>query len=91
MQNKLTVKEESTLAIFEDDEVWEVTTHKTSHRLSGKQAQALKDLTNSGSRGLVWFDGFAISIPHITSITRIKRGKKTNERIKKEYARKFGL
>lgn len=91
MQDKLIIKEESTLATFEDDEVWEVITHKTGHRLNGKQAQALKDLTNAGSRGLIWFDGFAISIPHIVSISRIQRGKKTNERIKKEYAKKFGL
>lgn len=91
MQNKITLKEEQTLATFEDDEVWEVVTQNRTYQLTGKQAQGLKDLTNAGSRGLVWFDGFALSIPHITSVTRTQKGSETIEQERKEYANKFGF
>jgi len=91
MQNKLTVKEELTLATFEEDEKWSVKTQKKTYILNGKQAQALKDLTNSGSRGLVWFRDFAISIPHIVSVDRIEDSQKAKDQRRAEYAKKFGF
>jgi hypothetical protein len=91
MQKNLTARGESTLAIFEEDEKWEVKTQDKIYHLTGKQAQALKELTNSGSRGLIWFRDFAISIPHITSVQRIEDSKKVIDKKRKEFAKKFGF
>ena len=90
MQNKLIQKQPLTQAIF-DDELWEVKTHDKTHRLTGKQAQMLKSATTQGLRGLIWFDGFAISIPHITSVTRIKQSKSKLEKQSKDLAKQFGF
>lgn len=90
MQKNLTTRQQLTQAI-PDDELWEVKTHDKTHRLTGKQAQILKDATTQGLRGLVWFNGFAISIPHITSVTRIKQSKSKLEKQSKELAKQFGF
>lgn len=91
MQNKVTIKDQSTLAIFEPDEVWEVRTQDKTYRLTGTQAQGLKEATSQGLRGLIWFKDFAISIPHITSVSKLQKSKKILEKNKKEYASKFGF
>ena len=38
--------------------------------LNQEEAEVLHKATVSGVRGMVWFDNFAISIPHIQSILR---------------------
>ena len=91
MQKNLTTRQPLTPAVFKDDELWEVKTHDKTHKLSGKQAQILKNATTQGLRGLVWFNGFAISIPHITSVTRIKQSKSKLEKQSKELAKQFGF
>lgn len=69
---------------FEDDEVWAVNTGRESFSLSGKQAFLLKQATTAGKRGLVWFDGFAISIAHIVNVKRTKLGKLSVSKKNKE-------
>lgn len=91
MQKKPIAREELTSATFEPDELWEVKAQNKTYRLSGKQAQALKELTNSGSRGLVWFKNFAISIPHITSVEKIKNSAHKRLEASKELAKQFGF
>jgi hypothetical protein len=91
MQNNLTVNQELTLATFEEDEKWLVKTQDKSYTLSGKQAQALKELSNSGSRGLIWFRDFAISIPHIMSVERLQNSQKVINKKRDEFASKFGI
>ena len=51
--------------------IWLVTCGKSDFELNQEQAQLLKDATVKGMRGIIWFDDFAISIPHIQSITRV--------------------
>jgi hypothetical protein len=40
---------------------------------------------------LVWFDSFAISIPHITSVSRIKESKAKRDKERLELAKQFGF
>ena len=49
-------------------ESWIVVCDKEKYALTGEQMDVLKQATVKGQRGLVWFDKFAISIPHISSI-----------------------
>ena len=49
-------------------ESWEVSTGKEKHVLNSKQIKILKEASLHGQQRLVWFDKFAISIPHISSI-----------------------
>jgi hypothetical protein len=90
MQKNLITRQPLTPAIC-DDELWEVKTQDKTHRLSGKQIQILKTATTQGLRGLVWFDGFAISIPHITSINRIKNSKSKIDKKRLDLAKQFGF
>ncbi|MCG3204022.1 MAG: hypothetical protein KCHDKBKB_00711 [Elusimicrobia bacterium] len=48
-------------------EEWEVIVEKDRFLLNEKQIKVLKDAMNNGMRGVVWFDKFAISIPHVKS------------------------
>lgn len=91
MQKNLTTRQPLMPAVFDDDELWEVKTHDKTHKLSGKQAQILKNATTQGLRGLVWFNNFAISIPHITSVTRIKESKAKRDKERLELAKQFGF
>lgn len=91
MQNKIATKEQSTLQAFEADEVWVVTTGKDSFEMTGKQAQALREATTAGQRGLVWFDGFAVSIAHIISMKRTKRGEKSVAQLAELAKERFGV
>jgi fructosamine-3-kinase len=68
---KLEKNGQSILAICEEE--WEVSTGKKSYTLNSAQAQALKEVTSNGGRGLVWFDKFAVSIPHIVSVELVKK------------------
>jgi hypothetical protein len=49
---------------------WIVTVGKESFYLNQREAEVLHQATIGGVRGIVWFDNFAISIPHIQSIKR---------------------
>jgi len=76
---------------FEADEKWEVRTQDKTYMLTGKQAEVLKNATSQGLRGLIWFKDFAISIPHITSVEKIKDSKKALIEKSKELAKEFGI
>ncbi len=76
-------KEELTLHHREFEESWEVNIGKEKYILNEKQIEILKKADLEGHRGLVWFDKFAISIPHIQSVYRISR------KVKSEIESKF--
>lgn len=46
----------------------EVTVGKKVFNLNEQQTSLLKEMSLAGKSSIVWFDGFAISIPHISSI-----------------------
>lgn len=54
-------------------ETWIVKVGKKDYELNEKQIVILKEADLQGQRGIVWFDGFAISIPHIESIYLVER------------------
>jgi predicted DNA binding protein len=54
-------------------EKWAVCVGKETFLLNEKQIKVLKEATKAGNRGIIWFDDFGISIPHIQSIYVIKR------------------
>lgn len=60
---------------FHQRDEWVVVVNKKSHSLNGKQTEILKKATESNFRGIIWFEKFAISIPHIQEIYRSKSGK----------------
>ena len=91
MQKNLTTRQQLTPVVFDDDELWEVRTQDKTYKLTGKQAQILKNATTQGLRGLVWFDSFAISIPHITSITRVRMSKRKLDEARAERSKQFGF
>lgn|GEM_PF-6484122 len=64
-------KELSTQVVCEEE--WEVNVGKKTFTLNPKQVNVLKEATKAGARGIVWFDDFGISIPHINYITRSSR------------------
>lgn len=47
---------------------WIVSIGKKEFELSDAQMEILRQATTAGKQGLVWFNGFAISIPHISFI-----------------------
>ncbi len=49
---------------------WTVVVNKKEYVLTDAEVNILKKADNSGHRGIVWFDNFAISIPHISSIEK---------------------
>jgi len=63
---------------------WVVKTGNENFALSGKELELLRQATLAGKRGIVWFEKFAISIPHITCIYRTKSGER-EEREEKEW------
>ncbi len=64
-------KELSTQVVCEEE--WEVNVGKKTFTLNPKQVSVLKEATKAGARGIVWFDDFGISIPHINYVTRLSR------------------
>jgi len=58
--------------VFNPNEVWQVSTGKDKFILNGSQAQLVKNASIAGQRGLIFFDGFAISLAHIVSMNRTK-------------------
>lgn len=60
---------------FHPSDSWIVRVDREEYNINGKQAQVLKDASLAGMRGLVWFDGLAVSIPHIKSVERIASGR----------------
>lgn len=91
MPQDLIIKQPSTLVEFEPDEEWEISTGKEIFIISGSQAQELKKATAAGLRGLVWFDGFSISIAHIVFIKRVKKGSKTIENMKQQLEERISV
>lgn len=91
MQEKAIQSRVLTSQDFEDDEEWSVKTGDSSFTLTGKQTSALKRVITAGGRGIVWFDDFAISIAHIVSIKRIKRGSKFIIQKSLDVAKKFKI
>ena len=72
-----TPKPPSTQQGYED--YWVVECNKDTFELNEKQADLLKKATTEGSRGLVWFDKFAISIPHVSSAKKHRRWNDTSK------------
>lgn len=66
-----TRKEESMQVEYKEQ--WGVAAGKENFILDEKQIQILKQADLNGHRGIVWFEKFAISIPHIQSIYLISR------------------
>ena len=64
-------KEELTQPVFEEE--WAVQIGKEQFVLNERQIKLLKEADLSGQRGIVWFDKFAISIPHIQSVLLVSR------------------
>jgi hypothetical protein len=56
---------------IKNNDIWEVKTHDKTYKLTGKQAQILKDATSQKLGDIVWFDGFAIATSHIISVKKI--------------------
>jgi hypothetical protein len=54
-------------------EEWVVVTDKEQHILNEKQIELLREADKAGHRGIVWFEEFAIPIPYIKDIYRIRR------------------
>lgn len=68
----------------DEEEEWEVYCGKQVYTLTKKQKDYLKTKDLEGHRGLIWFDEFAISVPHISSIEFARRYKKS-EKVMSEY------
>ncbi len=67
----MATNEELTQGIYEEE--WGVQVGKELFVLNSKQAKILREADLAGQRGIVWFEKFAISIPHIQSIWRISK------------------
>ena len=59
---------ESMPPIYKHEVKCEVTVGKKVFILNESQMQVLKEMSLAGKSSMVWFDGFAISIPHISSV-----------------------
>lgn len=57
----------------EYEEVWLVNLGKEKYQVNEKQIKVLKRAMEEGHRGVIWFDSFAISVPHIQSISLISK------------------
>ena len=55
------------------EEWWVVETGNKQFTLTEEQVDLLKKASIKGYRGIVWFDEFAISIPHIQYIKKEKQ------------------
>lgn len=64
----MTEKQPLTQVVCEEE--WVVSVGDKQFTLTKKQVDLLKEATTKGSRGIIWFDKFAISIPHITYVNR---------------------
>lgn len=58
---------------FSKEDTWIVVSGKQEFKLNGKEVKLLKDATQANMRGIIWFNDFAISIPHITNIYKEKK------------------
>ena len=80
----LPIKQQLTPATFNPDDKWDVQVGNEHFILNGIEAQVLKDATIKGNRGLVWFRDMAISIPHISSVVKIKSVDTFNYQLQQE-------
>ena len=53
---------------IKENEVWVVVVRGNQYELTGNQAEVLRRVITSGSRGIVWFKDFAISIPYVEEV-----------------------
>lgn len=51
---------------------WSVIVGKKEYILDGNQIEILKEMSLAGKSSIVWFGKFAISIPHISSMERLR-------------------
>ena len=65
-------KEELTQPTYRHRVEWEVSVGKKTFVLDDNQVNILKNMSLAGKSSIVWFDTFAISIPHISAIEKIK-------------------
>lgn len=72
---------EKQLSTPANSETWVVVCDKEKFSLNEKQIAVVKQATTKGQRGLIWFDTFAISIPHISSIYRSSVRSKEPEKL----------
>ena len=66
-----TIKGQSTPQTF--NERWAVIIGKETFFLDERQVLVLKNAMVSGNRGAIWFDKFAISIPHVQCVYLLER------------------
>lgn len=62
---------ESTQPTFKEE--WTVTVGKEVFVLDEKQIKVLREASLEGSRSMVWFSDFAISIPHIQTCVQTRK------------------
>lgn len=67
----MATSEESTQVEYKEE--WGVQVGKEVFVLNERQIRVLKQADTSNQRGIIWFDKFAISIPHIQAIWLINR------------------
>ena len=67
-----TIKGQSTPPIL-FKEKWVIVMGKEKFFLNGKQLLVLKKAMIGGNRGAVWFEKFAISIPHIQCVYLVEK------------------
>lgn len=77
------VKEELMPQIYEE---WIVVIGKESFTLNKKQMDIIREANTSGNRGIVFFDKFAISIPHIQCAYLTKRYKENDNKQISEHS-----
>ena len=66
-----TIKGQSTPQTF--NERWAVIIGKETFFLNERQVLVLKQAMVSGNRGAIWFEKFAISIPHVQCVYLLER------------------
>lgn len=70
MQNAIVKQTQSDLSTSQASERWAIRVDKKVFYINGNQKENIKQLMENGSRAIIWFNDFAISIPHIQYIYR---------------------
>ena len=79
----MTGNEELTQPNYKEE--WVVVAGREKFHLDEKQIEILRKADLAGNRGIVWFEKFAISIPHIESIYRVSR--RTKDQLEAYYGK----